>query len=64
MTDKERYLAAINGMMNQGYCFEEADWMVNFIIKRCDAYAISLKNGQIAYALEARKAMEKAKKKS
>lgn len=63
MKDRDLYVSMLDRLQAQGFDFKEADKLVNFIIKKCDAYAVHLKNGQIEYALEARRYMKELKKK-
>ena len=63
MTNREYYTSMLDRLQAQGFDFKEANKLVDFIIKRCDAYALALRNGQIEYALEAKRYMKELKKK-
>ena len=63
MTNREYYTSMLDRLQAQGFDFKEANRLVDFIIRRCDAYALALRNGQIEYALEAKRHMKELKKK-
>lgn len=63
MKNRDLYVSMLDRLQAQGFDFREADRLVDFIIKKCDAYALALRNGQIEYALEARRYMKELKKK-